>query len=725
MIVIINILVLVVLYTGLNTLILEPNNDSATDLMPGSSLTASISPPESQVGGSRATKRHTLSTIESSVTRLLVSTKHLLESLTQWARQEADDKFVSDAYVKLGNDFRAATRAFSGAGVDISDIGDVPQALRIILEAALSESPSQNNLDKFLPNIRNIIVTLLQNLKAKQLKAKSIAQEKHHQRSLTAEIEQIPSTLNDNSKRNQTNISQKQFLAPIDPSKEESNDALSQLQKGSHIQRRASKRFSAYQYAKLTNPALPSSRILSSDLAKKFSQVPSQSTITPAVSGVEKNSDVVKPSGHGTNSIYLQIGNKTKKVSVKLPVTLASLRLLFVEKFAYSPGSTTFPDIYIQDPNNSVTYELEEHMLNDEITSGTLLCLHEPNLQENTLKELTLKVQSLSTSVENLGADMSTQIREVVTSIEPSQAKEVIPVDKIKLPDKPLDPQTLGELRSIIIDLKIFKKSNSQFKHTIKEHVDNINGILGLVKSHSLETPTSSNRAYMESSHLKLSEESDQLLTKVDDLQDIMEALRKDVVQRGVRVGEKQLKHTMKDISGAKSSLNQMLTYINKEKNTWKRIWEAELDKVCEEQQFFNLQDDLSQDLEEDIKKIEETFTLIEECSLEQTKHGRKNKFVPYLPLLEPGASLHNVKDAVLGEVAALIPNHESRLEAIERAERVRIREREMGRLNKFQEELGEFVDDKKFKSSGGFDKLEESRKLRDEENLKSSFGII
>ncbi|KAM9889822.1 hypothetical protein OXX79_011868, partial [Metschnikowia pulcherrima] len=49
-----------------------------------------------------------MATIESSVTRLLVSTKHLLESLTQWARREADDKFVSDAYVKLGNDFRAA-----------------------------------------------------------------------------------------------------------------------------------------------------------------------------------------------------------------------------------------------------------------------------------------------------------------------------------------------------------------------------------------------------------------------------------------------------------------------------------------------------------------------------------------------------------------------------------------------------------------------------------------
>lgn len=133
----------------------------------------------SQLMSGRSSKRQSLSTIESSVTRLLVSTKHLLESLTQWARQEADDKFVSDAYVKLGNDFRAASRAFTTAGVDITDIGDVPQALRIILEAALSEAPSQANLDRFLPNIRNIIVTLLQTTQSDLLQKRFLRMNGH------------------------------------------------------------------------------------------------------------------------------------------------------------------------------------------------------------------------------------------------------------------------------------------------------------------------------------------------------------------------------------------------------------------------------------------------------------------------------------------------------------------------------------------------------------------
>ncbi|KAK7679294.1 hypothetical protein QCA50_017681 [Cerrena zonata] len=206
----------------------------------------------------------------------------------------------------------------------------------------------------------------------------------------------------------------------------------------------------------------------------------------------------------------------------------------------------------------------------------------------------------------------------------------------------------------------------------------------------------------MNKSNLKLSEDSDALLTKVDDLQDVMEALRKDVAQRGVRVGEKQLKHTHKEIEHAKDLLKDLFEYIS-----------SELDKVCEEQQFFNLQDDLTQDLQEDIKKIEETFDLIEKCSTEQSKQGayKRNKVVARLHIPEPGENLHDLKDAVLNEVVTLRPDHASRLEAIAKAEKLREKEREMMQLTKFQEELGDFVGDSKLKKSGGIEELERLRK--------------
>ncbi|KAF5114418.1 hypothetical protein DV495_002275 [Geotrichum candidum] len=59
-------------------------------------------------------------TIESTVTRLLVATKQLLESITQWSHGEATEQDVSDVYVNLGNEFNVACRAFLSSGVDVA-----------------------------------------------------------------------------------------------------------------------------------------------------------------------------------------------------------------------------------------------------------------------------------------------------------------------------------------------------------------------------------------------------------------------------------------------------------------------------------------------------------------------------------------------------------------------------------------------------------------------------
>lgn len=57
--------------------------------------------------------------VESAVTRLLVSIKALLESLTKWSEQEMTDMDVSDVYVRLGNDFNAAVAAFAAYDIEM------------------------------------------------------------------------------------------------------------------------------------------------------------------------------------------------------------------------------------------------------------------------------------------------------------------------------------------------------------------------------------------------------------------------------------------------------------------------------------------------------------------------------------------------------------------------------------------------------------------------------
>src|ERR1700760_4462060 len=109
-----------------------------------------------------------LSQIEKSVTHLLVATKQLLETLTQWSRGSATEGEVSDVYVRLGYEFNIACRAFNAIGVETHDLGPVPDLLRTILEDTLSQEASQASLDRFLPRIRDIIINLLQGLKKKQ-----------------------------------------------------------------------------------------------------------------------------------------------------------------------------------------------------------------------------------------------------------------------------------------------------------------------------------------------------------------------------------------------------------------------------------------------------------------------------------------------------------------------------------------------------------------------------
>ncbi|KAA8895185.1 hypothetical protein FN846DRAFT_818546, partial [Sphaerosporella brunnea] len=111
-----------------------------------------------------------LSTIEKSVTHLLVATKQLLETLTAWSRQQATEAEVSDVYVRLGSEFNIACRAFTAIGVETADLGNVPDALRTILEHTLSQDASPQSLDVYLPRIREIIINLLHGLKRKQQK---------------------------------------------------------------------------------------------------------------------------------------------------------------------------------------------------------------------------------------------------------------------------------------------------------------------------------------------------------------------------------------------------------------------------------------------------------------------------------------------------------------------------------------------------------------------------
>ena len=60
-----------------------------------------------------------MSSIESIVTQLLVTTKLLLEGLTSWSQRRMTEQEVSDIYVKLGSELNTVVHIFRQSGIDM------------------------------------------------------------------------------------------------------------------------------------------------------------------------------------------------------------------------------------------------------------------------------------------------------------------------------------------------------------------------------------------------------------------------------------------------------------------------------------------------------------------------------------------------------------------------------------------------------------------------------
>ncbi|KAJ7123758.1 hypothetical protein C8R44DRAFT_831299 [Mycena epipterygia] len=106
--------------------------------------------------------------VPTAVRNLLLSTKQLQKSLSQWSLGQVSETQVSDVYVKIGQDFNNTIQAFAYHRIDLSDIHSVPQELRTVLEQCLAEDPSPELLAMFMPTIRQVLVKLLRGLQARQ-----------------------------------------------------------------------------------------------------------------------------------------------------------------------------------------------------------------------------------------------------------------------------------------------------------------------------------------------------------------------------------------------------------------------------------------------------------------------------------------------------------------------------------------------------------------------------
>lgn len=447
-------------------------------------------------------------------------------------------------------------------------------------------------------------------------------------------------------------------------------------------------------------------------------------------------------------TLFLQYKTRIKKFVMTdgyNDLSMARLQLAFIEKFAWNThnNGVDLPEIYIQDPVSGVRHELEDLA---DIKDRSVLVLNVEALDEvkrhidEGLGGLRKMVEGVKTAIDDQKATMQR-----VSERQQDAAKEItrlsmVPQTAVPLAETftrsipPHSPKNEGnkadinELQSLRRNLAVVRQTFSSFQANMESSMSSIRTKASSVSDAAIRAAVpnmknDSGRSYVNTGKKTLNDDSDKLVGRVDDLQDIVEDLRKDVVLRGVRPLPRQLEGVAKDLSIATQELRKMQEFLKRERPIWTKIWEKELETVCNDREELTMQEDLATDLQDDLEKATQTFALVEQATKEQMKDlpggatgGRAlSKGLNHVTLADPTV----VKEGVLGEVRALQPNHEGRLEAIERAEKLRQKELEGRKGGEFQKELGNFVEGGKLKKAGGFEEVERARKAKDEKTRR------
>ncbi|CUA78162.1 Actin-interacting protein 3 homolog [Schizosaccharomyces pombe 972h-] [Rhizoctonia solani] len=475
-------------------------------------------------------------------------------------------------------------------------------------------------------------------------------------------------------------------------------------------------------------------------------------------------------------TIFLQLESQVRKAEFEPGMTIAALRVLFVEKFQYNPGLDNFPDIYIRDPASQVMYELEDI---NEVKEKSLLSLNiEPLGQikqhiDSQMNALSQDLRELKSSVANMKR-MSVQ---PTISTPAAAAPELPPVrpteDKFQKlarrlssirtdgaglalshpPPSMLQPQPTGasmmshvtntsnytmmsdaasvrivsdlknqfdEIVMLRRDLGVMRQMYVDFVNQTKSSISNMRTQAQTVRQLS-GTKVSGDRAYIVAGREKLDSRTTTLLTKVEELQDNVENLRHDVVKRHVTPRPAAMKLLKETISSTATELQGIQEYIATVQPMWKQTWARELAGIVEEQEFLRHMTEFVEDLAADHAEVVKIFEDIQGVvSIRPSgQAARTGRMFRPAPAEDGKQAISNVLLQIRGSNV----DPEQRMRAIEASQRQRKMDLAT-RSDAFTQELSGYVQGKKLKLTGGAEEAERVRQKRNDVALKAMFGV-
>ena len=172
-------------------------------------------------------------------------------------------------------------------------------------------------------------------------------------------------------------------------------------------------------------------------------------------------------------------------------------------------------------------------------------------------------------------------------------------------------------------------------------------------------------RGYIDSGKTNLDMRSQNILTKVEALQDTVENVKEDVLKKHITPKPQLFKTIKEDIDTAATELESLKEHIKTIKPMWKKTWEEELQNIVEEQQFLNHQEEFLSDLLEDHKAVYEVYGHVEKViSIRGTGPGRiTRKGGSFKP--PPPDEGHTGLSTVMLEIRGAAVDPERRMKAI------------------------------------------------------------
>lgn len=275
------------------------------------------------------------------------------------------------------------------------------------------------------------------------------------------------------------------------------------------------------------------------------------------------------------------------------------------------------------------------------------------------------------------------------------------------------------EVQNLRRDIGIMRQMYTEFMQSTKESLGGLRSQTQAVRQLA-GAKVGGARAYIDAGKTTVDSRSQDALTRMEELQDVVEGIKDDVLKRHITPNPSVLSSIKADVDNLQAELDSLTQHISTVKPMWKKTWEEELQNIVEEQQFLHHQEEFLADLLEDYKAVVEVYGHVEKViSIRGTGSGRVKGRTPFRP--PPAEDSGGEIDNVMMEIRNAAIDPDRRMKAI--AANQRSREKELAsRSDEFERELSGFVGGKKLKMTGGAEEAERVRQKRNDMTLKAMF---